>query len=44
MAGTFLVVGLSEDSFTSLTPEQVQKYTEHFKPVSYTHLTLPTIA
>ena len=30
-AGTFLVVGLSEDSFTSLTPEQVQKYTEHFK-------------
>ena len=23
--------GLSEDSFTSLTPEQVQKYTEHFK-------------
>ena len=26
-----LVVGLSEDSFTSLTPEQVQKYTEHFK-------------
>ncbi len=31
MAGTFLVVGPSEDSFTSLTPEQVQKYTEHFK-------------
>ena len=31
MAGTFLVVGLSEDSFTSLAPEQVQKYTEHFK-------------
>ena len=31
MAGTFLVVGLSKDSFTSLTPEQVQKYTEHFK-------------
>ena len=31
MAGTFLVVGLSEDSFTSLTPEQVQKYMEHFK-------------
>ena len=31
MASTFLVVGLSEDSFTSLTPEQVQKYTEHFK-------------
>ena len=28
---TVLVVGLSEDSFTSLTPEQVQKYTEHFK-------------
>ena len=24
-------VGLSEDSFTSLTPEQVQKYAEHFK-------------
>lgn len=31
VAGTFLVVGLSEDSFTSLTPEMVQKYTEHFK-------------
>ena len=31
MAGTFLVVGLGEESFTSLTPEQVQKYTEHFK-------------
>ena len=31
MAGTFLVVGLGEDSFTSLTPEQVQKYMEHFK-------------
>ena len=27
----YLVVGLSEDSFISLTPEQVQKYTEHFK-------------
>ena len=31
MAGTFLVVGLSGESFTSLTPEQVQKYMEHFK-------------
>ena len=31
VAGTFLVVGLGEESFTSLTPEQVQKYTEHFK-------------
>lgn len=31
MAGTFLVVGLGEESFTSLTPEQVQKYMEHFK-------------
>ena len=31
VAGTFLVVGLGEESFTSLPPEQVQKYTEHFK-------------
>ena len=32
VAGDFLVVGLTEDSFGSLSPE----------PVSYTHLTLPT--
>ena len=31
MAGTFLVVGLSEEDFTSLPPELAQKYTEHFK-------------
>ena len=31
MAGTFLVVGLGEEDFASLSPEMVQKYTEHFK-------------
>ena len=30
MAGTFLVVGLGEEDFTSLSPELAQKYTEHF--------------
>ena len=31
MAGTFLVVGLGEEDFTSLSPELAQKYTEHFR-------------
>ena len=31
MAGTFLVVGLGEEAFTSLPPEMAQKYMEHFK-------------
>ena len=31
MAGTFLVVGLSGESFASLPPELAQKYMEHFK-------------
>ena len=31
MAGTFLMVGLGEENFTSLPPELAQKYTEHFK-------------
>ena len=31
MAGTFLVVGLGEEDFTSLPPELTQKYMEHFK-------------
>ena len=31
VAGTFLVVGLGEESFTSLSPELAQKYMEHFK-------------
>lgn len=31
MAGTFLVVGLGEEDFASLSPEMVQKYTDHFK-------------
>ena len=31
MAGTFLVVGLGEEDFASLSPELVQKYTEHFR-------------
>ena len=30
VAGTFLVVGLSEEDFASLTPELAQKYEEHF--------------
>ena len=31
VAGTFLVVGLGEESFTPLSPELAQKYMEHFK-------------
>ena len=31
VAGTFLVVGLTEDSFGSLSPELVEKFTNHFK-------------
>lgn len=31
VAGTFLVVGLGEESFASLSPEMAQKYMEHFK-------------
>ena len=31
VAGTFLVVGLSDDNFDSLTPEQSAKFAEHFK-------------
>ena len=31
MAGTFLVVGLGEEDFASLSPELIQKYTEQFK-------------
>ena len=31
MAGTFLVVGLGEEDFTSLSPELAQIYTEHFR-------------
>lgn len=30
IAGSFLVVGLTEDDFGSLTPDQIQKYEEHF--------------
>ena len=30
VAGTFLVVGLGEEDFTSLTPELSQKYEKHF--------------
>ena len=30
VAGTFLIVGLSEDDFTSLTDEQVQQFSEKF--------------
>ncbi len=31
VAGSFLVVGLGAESFTSLSPDMIQKYTEHFK-------------
>ncbi len=31
VAGTFLVVGLGEEDFCSLTSEQIEKYSEHFK-------------
>ena len=31
IAGTFLVTGLTEDNFGSLTPEQIQKYSEFFR-------------
>jgi len=31
LAGDFLVVGLSEDDFTSLSPELMEKYQEQFK-------------
>lgn len=31
VAGPFLVAGLGEDDFTSLSPEMAQKYMEHFK-------------
>lgn len=30
VAGTFLIVGLGEEDFTSLSPELAQKYEEHF--------------
>ena len=30
VAGTFLVVGLGEEDFASLSPEMAQKYEEHF--------------
>ena len=31
IAGTFMVVGLTEESFGSLTPKQIAKYTELYK-------------
>ena len=31
IAGTFIVAGLTEDNFGSLTPEQLQKYSELYK-------------
>ena len=30
VAGTFLIVGLSEDNFTSLTEEQIQQFSKKF--------------
>ena len=31
ISGTFLVVGLGDEDFCSLTPEQIEKYSEQFK-------------
>ena len=31
IAGTFLVIGLTEDDFTSLTPEQIEKFKEKYQ-------------
>ena len=31
LVGTFLVVGLTEDDFGSLSDEQIQKYTKYFR-------------
>ena len=31
ISGTFLVVGLGDEDFCSLTPEQIEKYSERFK-------------
>ena len=33
IAGTFFVVGLSDDDFASLSPELTQKYSDRFKTV-----------
>lgn len=30
IAGTIIVVGLTEDDFTSLTPEQIEKFKEKY--------------
>ena len=38
IAGDFLVGGLGEDDFCSLSPELMKQFEEHFHPVSYTHL------
>ena len=38
VAGTFLVVGLGEEDFASLSPELIQKYTEQFRaPELFVH-------
>lgn len=31
VAGTFLITGLGREDFSSLTPEQIKKFTEHYK-------------
>jgi len=31
VAGTFMITGLSEDNFASLSPELIDKYTKEFK-------------
>ena len=43
VAGTFMVVGLTDDSFGSLTVEQMQKFSDHFKSVvaKFSHLQQP---
>ena len=43
VAGTFLVVGLGEEDFASLSPELIQKYTEQFKTKDLINLGLFTV-
>ena len=40
IAGTFLVVGLGEEDFVSLSPELAQKYEEEFHPCHLDHKTV----
>ena len=45
VAGTFMVVGLTDDSFGSLTPELMQQFTDHFKtPEQFAKLGVKIVA